>query len=512
MRDSRRRLLLLGLALIAFGWRVVALDRQSLWRDEVDAIFFAVRSLDDTLRMFVQPAQNGPLYFLGLRPWLSIMGTTEFVLRYPSVVAGTLSVPLLWQVARRLLPEKSGQTTTALLGASLMTFNPYQVWYGQEGKMYATITLLALLATWLWWRGVEQGGWRPWLGYWITVSVAMYIHLLMVLIIPLHAIWFVIAWPASRRRWRGYGLALAGLTLPYLPMLWWHWQLLTSTEKLTGFTFTPLASMVQSLILNHARGFTAQPDLVWLAPVFFLAGAGVLLGGTVIGGQWSETAPPLAAGRRYGLLITWLVLPVVFIYLVSLRQPVFTERYVIWIGPAAMLVLALGIRVVARASGRFGPATTIIAVGYVLLLWSYIGWQQKALTIKYDLRDAVAHVYTHRDPNALLILQIPHQEWSYRYYSSNFGPDPFAGSDNRLGRWEGGPYTNWGHPDDQAKAEVDAQMQRVAPAGSDVWVMLSEVEMWDARHLLEGWFNQHGTLVEQSDFPGVQVRHYRVER
>ena len=39
MIDSRQRLVLMALILIAFVWRIWRLDFQSLWRDEVDAIF-----------------------------------------------------------------------------------------------------------------------------------------------------------------------------------------------------------------------------------------------------------------------------------------------------------------------------------------------------------------------------------------------------------------------------------------------------------------------------------------
>src|SRR5688572_29223892 len=63
------RLYLLCLILAAFAWRVHGLTHQSLWRDEVDAIYFALRELPTTLAMFVQAAQNGPLYYLALRPW-----------------------------------------------------------------------------------------------------------------------------------------------------------------------------------------------------------------------------------------------------------------------------------------------------------------------------------------------------------------------------------------------------------------------------------------------------------
>ncbi len=542
MKRSYTRPFLLGLVLAAFALRVLGLDRQSLWRDEVDAIYFAVRDLNETLSMFVQAAQNGPLYFLGLRPWFGLMGTWEFVLRFPSAVAGTLSIPLLWQVARLLLPERvrqdsegaepaappaagtaAGDAAVASLAALFMTVNPYQVWYGQEGKMYATVTCLALLATYFWLRGLARGGAWPWVGYWLTVSAAMYMHLLMVLLIPVHFVWFWLAWPASRRRQRGYALALAGLTLPYLPMVWWHWWLLTSPDKLSGFNFTPLAQALEGLLFNHARGFISTIPTLWLAPVYFLGAAGLLLGAGQLASHSGRAADgaadsdgdsrgiTLTPWRRMALLMSWLILPVALILLISLRQPVFTERYVIWIGPAAMLALALGLRVLYTHSGR---ARIPIAAGFliaVLGVWGYANWQQKTLTIKFDLRGAVQYVQAHRDPNQLLILQIPHQEWSFRYYSDSFRPNPFVDSDARLGRWVGGPYTNYGEPDAQARASVDAQLRQWTADSQDVWVMLSEAEMWDSRRLLDEWLNQHGIVVEQLELPGVAVRRYHLQ-
>jgi 4-amino-4-deoxy-L-arabinose transferase-like glycosyltransferase len=510
MQLSYRRPLLLALVLGAFALRVFGLDRQSLWRDEVDAIYFAVRNLDETLSMFVQAAQNGPLYFLGLRPWFALMGTWEYVLRFPSAVAGTLSVPLLWQVGRLLLPERNG-AFVALLAAVLLAFNPYQVWYGQEGKMYATITCLMLLATYCWLRGILRGGAHLWIAYWLTVTIAMYTHLLMVLVIPLHLAWFFAAWPASRRRWRGYALALGGLTLPYLPMLWWHWWLLTSPDKLSGFNFTPLTTVLESLLLNHARGFIGTIQPLWLAPLFFLGGAGLLLGYSQLAAQAPATDRALSPARRIALLLTWLLLPIAFIYLISLRQPVFTERYVIWIGPAALLAVALGLRVVYANTGRLAPAVTVLLLVYILGVWGFANWQQKTLTIKYDLRGAVRYLQAHRRPEELLILQIPHQEWSFRYYSDDFSPNPFEGSDARLGYWLQGPYTNYGEPDAQARAAVDAHMVPYVAGQPTVWVMLSEADMWDSRRLMDEWLAARGTVVEQVDLPGVTVRRYQVK-
>lgn len=548
------RWLVLLVTLAGFAWRVHGLAQQSLWRDEVDAVYFALRPLDDTLSMFRLPAQNGPLYFLALRPWLQWAGATEFALRYPSAMAGVLGIPLIWQVARRLLPpgprarlhasadsptgdirgpspepagvsqpatadnnlyaatpapeESPDEALAPWLATLFFAVNPYQLWYGQEGKMYSGITALVLLATWCWLVGVERGGWRPWLAYLGSVSVAMYAHLLSVLLIPLHLIWFVIAWPQSRRHRLGYALTLAGLTLPYLPMVWWQWELLITDERKTGFSFTPLTEMVQVIILNHMRGFLPPAEAVWLAPIFFLGMAGLVLGVGEIGAPRHGALPHLAAWRRFGLVLAWFAAPVGVIYLLSLRQPVFTDRYLIWVGPALLMVLALGVSALRSNAGRLGNLLAIIAVVYLVGYWAHAGWQQKSQPTKYDLASAVGYIVEHRTPGSLLILQIPHMEYAYRYYSSDFGSAPFQESDARLGAWMGGLWTNNGLADDLAYAQVEAQMQQQTAGYRDLWVLRSEVEMWDPRYLMDRWLDAHGTLVDQAHFTGAQVRHY----
>jgi mannosyltransferase len=347
------------------------------------------------------------------------------------------------------------------------------------------------------------------------VSVAMYTHLLLILLFPVHFVWFWLAWPQSRAHWRGYALALAGLTLPYLPMIWWHWALLTINVKRTGFSFTPPLEMARTLLFNHSRGFMPPTlplgDVAWLIPLFFLGAAGLTLGMGEVAAR-SDGAHPLylAAWRRWGLLVSWVLLPVVGIYLISLRQPIFTDRYVIWIAPAVMMLVALGVVVVRRYAWLVGRVLAALLLLYVLGIWLYAGWQQKSETIKYDLRAGINYIAERRAPDDLLILQIPHMEWPYRYYSSDFGPRPFDNSETRLSPWIGGLWTNQGWSDEVARQEVDRQMRTQVAGYDDVWVLRSEVEMWDARHLMDEWLDAHGELVEEVNFHGVQVRHYRM--
>lgn len=520
MIDQRFFLLLLMLG--AFAWRVQGLTNQSLWRDEVDAIYFALRDLPDTLAMFGAMAQNGVLYFLSLRVWFHLAGATEFTLRYLSVLAGVLTVPLTWQVARRLLgsPGKAGHgfrvaELMPLLAALLLAVNPYQLWYGQEGKMYTLMTALALLAHCCWLKGISQGGWRHWLLYLVTVSLALYIHLLSILLIPLHLLWFLLAWPQSHRHWRGYGFALAGLTLPYLPFVWWQWAMLTSADKLTGFSFTPLPEMLHGLLMSHSYGLLPPPPIFRLLPIFFLGAVGLLLGVGALAEKALDLSglqnlTDLAPWRRYALLISWLFVPILTIYALSLRQPVYTDRYIIWIAPAAMILLALGVQTLYQSAGRLAAPLIVILLLYTVGLWLQMGWRQKTETIKYDLRSAITYVAERRAPGTLLILQIPHLEYSYRYYTSDFLPGLFARSDVQLGWWASGLWTNGGLADEQAQAVADQEMGTMTAGLQEFWVLSSEVEMWDSRHLMDAWLNQHAHLVDTAEFHGVHARHYQL--
>ena len=53
-------------------------------------------------------------------------------------------------------------------------------------------------------------------------------------------------------------------------------------------------------------------------------------------------------------------------------------------------------------------------------------------------------------------------------------------------------------------------MQQITAGAKDLWIMRSEVEMWDARHLMDEWLDQHGKVIDQAEFLGAQVKHYQM--
>ena len=109
---------------VAFWVRLMNLTTQSLWRDEVDSIVLSGLELQELPTSLFIVGHNGPLYFIGLYFWRKLVGISEFALRYPSALFGTLAVPLGYILARRLGVSR----WVGLLLSLLLATAPYLVW------------------------------------------------------------------------------------------------------------------------------------------------------------------------------------------------------------------------------------------------------------------------------------------------------------------------------------------------------------------------------------------------
>ena len=184
---------LIALILVAFLLRAPHLDIQSLWRDEVDVIRLSNQPLPELAQDLLQIRHNGPLYYLLMRGWLSLVGCSQFVLRYLSLCFGVITVPLMYRAGRDLVGQRA-----VIVAALLAAISPYLVWYSQDAKMYALVTALTLLAVTCELEALRTGRlW--WIGFVLFASLALYVHLLSALMIPVYAMALLLAWPRCRR-------------------------------------------------------------------------------------------------------------------------------------------------------------------------------------------------------------------------------------------------------------------------------------------------------------------------
>jgi len=476
LRRSWRLLALVG---VTFALRVVFLDAQSLWRDEVDALNFATAPWSEVWGNFLRPGWNGPLYFLLLRGWVALTGRTAFALRFFSLLWGVLAIPLMYALGRRRLDARA-----ARWAAVLAAFSPYLIWYSAEVKMYSWVPFLILLAFYALDRACVTPRWGWWALTVAGISLAVYSHILAALSIPVAVLWFCLHPRRHPRAWVGALAALAALTLPYLPLLAWQFPMVLADRGVTGFPALTFGQMAGSLLAGWSAGVPAMGGAVasWGS-----AALGMWGGWTLIRRRRWRTAAALGA---------WIFVPLGLIWWVSLRGPLFTDRYLIWAAPAFYLLLGAGL---AGLRGRWARQGVMLAL--MLIAGANLS-AQLLHPYKPQFREAAVSLRLRRLPEDLLLFQIPYNRIMLDYYS----PTP-------LEPWAEAPYTNFRDAEGRYTVTfeaVDAQLRALTQGYRRVWLVYSEATLWDERELVKAWLDANGRLLYEQQFLMVSLGCYEL--
>jgi len=496
------------LFLLAFALRFNA---ESLWRDEVDSVRFALQPVDTLLARFTEMGFNGPFYHVLLRGWFTLVGVHDFTLRYFSLIWGVIQVVLIYVLGRRLFGPPADR-----LAAWLAALSPVLIWYASEGKMYTLQPALLMLALYALLRAcapVAASRARPmWrLGWWVTfivaTSVSFYTHLLSPLFLVVAALFFLATWPAAHRALRPSMLALALLTLPYLPLLVWQAPTLLQGGDI-GHPFYPLDQIVWALAVIWSFGLDPHAPLwpgvsplgllgvrlAWIAVVLVIVVVDLV--SSARQARWDALSAQRL--RWQCALLGWLTLPTLLVFLISLRLPLFQPRYVLWSAPALYLLLAAGLarlltlRGLAREFGR-------LVVGLASLIALSGAAAQRLHPIRPDLRGAVVCLLQRAQPSDAIVFQIPYAHHSFTYYASQVG---YSTAQFRLIE---APYTNHGMTD----SELKAVMSVLTNGAQRVWLFETEAAMWDSRRMVRRWFDASLKLAARCDQRAVEVGLYR---
>ena len=180
MNTSKRRhspMLLLLIILVAFALRVYRLDAQSLWYDEGVTATLTQQSLSELTAWTARDIQP-PLYYYVVAGWGRMVGWSEWSLRFVSAWWGVLIVPLMAQLAHRLVRAP----TIALAATVLSALHPLLIYYSQEARMYTMVVTLGIVAGYLFLHAIDSDringkvNRAAWIQYVLVATASVYTH------------------------------------------------------------------------------------------------------------------------------------------------------------------------------------------------------------------------------------------------------------------------------------------------------------------------------------------------
>jgi 4-amino-4-deoxy-L-arabinose transferase-like glycosyltransferase len=405
--------LLVVLLVLTFALRVYRLEVQSLWSDEGLSLYRARLSLSENLSNVIVvppgvPTQdtNPPLYFVALSALRAAAGESEYVLRFVSVLAGVLLVPLLYVTGKRLFSEQTG-----MLAAVLGVFSPFLVWYSQEARMYTLLATLSLASVYLLLRAIDfpadrvkaQRPWLFWIAWTVVTLATLYTHFTTFFLLLFEGLIVLVALLRSRQR---KALILIGVAIALTVPLVVYALSRAQHGVDPVFGFRPLDSIIAEVWGTFIVGRTNELFQPWWAVL-----PGVLMFAIgLVGGLLNESR------RRSTIVVTlYLAVPLLAFYAATFLRPLYTgPRHLTLILPPLYLLMAYGLALLWsrwRIAGVVVLAAQLIVMGW----WLRVQFTDPAY-VKDDMRSAACTIAAQAKPEDGVVVHDAITSYVFDYY------------------------------------------------------------------------------------------------
>ncbi len=418
----------------AFAYRTWNLTRQSLWPDEVYSLDVSKWSLAETWTALV--SDHVPLYTIVLGGWRSFAGSSEFSLRYLSVICATLAVSLAIVLARRLL----NSAPASYVAGFFLAISPFQLYYAQEVVTYAFLGAVGLLSSWVFLRWVAKPPWRVLLLEGLLYAALAYTHYSGLFVPATHVAIFcaslvlrrIDAWQIERGAVGGLRVS-APVVAPAWAVAWvgggalfmpWFLTHLTSVAaNVAGGTSKSLPELLSDTLIDLTYGYAVGNHLDAGNPI----DANVLRNLTLVAVVLVSVCLVLALlPRRRGssLLIPWAhlvallhtVVPYGLLFALVQATREFSSRYgfpaTLWL-PIAMVAGLWYLRAPIRWLG--------VALFTCFSLWGGLVYIEHPGFYRLDFRAAASYILDNRQPGDVVVVTAPYVASTFDYYSDAAG-------------------------------------------------------------------------------------------
>ncbi len=395
LAQNKKIYFILALIILAgFFLRIDNLTSQSIWFDEAFSIYHSQQDLAHVINL---KDSSPPLYYLLLHFWIGFFGNSEFAVRLLSVLFGTALIAAIFLISSHIFNKKVG-----IVSAVLVAVLPSHIYFAQEARAYALLSLLSLLSMYFYLKMNNSHSKLSVFGYLISTVLLVYSHifgLLIVLVQNLHMLWSNKSQLSKLTKWFFLQFLIFIFYLPWLIQL----PLIMSLKL---YSWIPKPSLLQIVnVIYISLG-------AWLFSLFGILLALALLGLLVYSLVKRKVSPSL-------LFFIWILTPILVPFILSLFvTPFFTPKYVLFVSlPLLMLVSSFICKL---------RKTTQYAVISIIIILSLLALNAQQNTIAKDPWNKISEYIKNETIKADEIIINSYEILPFSYY---FNPKCFNTAD-----------------------------------------------------------------------------------
>jgi mannosyltransferase len=314
---------------VCFVLRLLYISSRDIALDEPFTLYYSQQSIENIIGMLYNE-NNPPFHFIFLHFWIKLFGISAFSVRLTSVLFGSLTVVVIYNIGSKFFNR-----TIGIIAALILCFSTMHIFFAHEARVYPLFCLLTSCSLFFFLSIIKNTQKKS--NYiWLFLSnlLLIYSHYFGFYVIFIEVVSILIV-PQRKQLIKPFLISFSVMALSYIPilMIFLH-RMGTSTSQGTWVAPPGVTEVYGNLnrFLND-RINTAVLILV-LGSSFFLLFKKQLI---------PEKLKELWNNIYFKITFIWFVVPYLFMFLISFKYPMFIDRYILYTSIPFYLCIAIAL-------------------------------------------------------------------------------------------------------------------------------------------------------------------------
>ncbi len=405
--------------------RLYKLTAISLWHDEAFSallIKYSWGEMTYRIGLDVHP----PMYYYFLRFWHYVLGDSLYSLRGLSVLFGVATIIITYLLVKKVFANNN----TALMAATLVALNPFQIQYVTEARMYTMGAFFVVLTAYLLVKALEitKNYYLPtgiilkpklsqvvaaYTAFTVSASILTYTHyylLFSVVGLGLYGIFHL--WKTFRWQFSRYALLLlSGIGIGVLFLPWLKIFLFQFKQVGAGYWIPPMdvwsiPSTLYDLIIHIGAPYKFVMVLILLATIWFTIR---------IIKSYQQTGKWLVIG----LFVAPFAGSIMFAILAKLKgetSSVYLVRYFLFASPFLLIMIALWLEQIKIRGLKYLFLITLVVLN-LFGTWYY--WHELQVDKKPGMAALSSIINANAQNDHKIIVASSFEFFNYKYYNKS---------------------------------------------------------------------------------------------
>ena len=302
-RDTKIVMLLFA---FTFFLRLLYLDYYPLNIDEPFTVFYSQMSFDHIGEM-LKTENNPPLFFVIMHFWINAFGISEFSVRFLPALFSALTVVFVYFIGNKFFSVK-----VAVASAVLFIFSESQFEFAHDCRAYSLLVLLSTISIYFLLKLLILEKDRiNWIFFGLCNTLLVYTHFIGWIIIFVEIV--VIISEVRFSKLKHFAVSFTITLLSLIPYLSIFFKRVTETTSKDTWVQKPQLSDLYSRLWEYSN----KPVVTVVFLIVLFAGFGLLI----------KQKNKIDLQTRAMLL--WFLIPYLGLFLISMKLPLFIERYLL---------------------------------------------------------------------------------------------------------------------------------------------------------------------------------------